>query len=170
MKTLINTLTAVLVLAFTMTVSKANAIDLFDNFGDLDKADTSVIFGYGSAHYDDAEWMNESNPAFGIEMWDLSVVYVSKNSFENTSFYVTYAPDFYESKYVTISGNFGFATGYHKEEIVVKGNETYTARIPTWMGLAPLAGITVKGHVTDHLSVTATITYNVAMLGGEYKF
>lgn len=173
MKTLINTLALISTVLFTGYVSSANAaMDGINNFGDWDNHDASLIVGFGSYHYDkeDHKYLNESNPAIGLEIWDISVVYIPENSWENTSFYVTYNPDFYESKWLTVSGNIGFATGYGDDEKVVRGTHTYTGTTPTWMGLAPLFGITTQVNLTDNFSLTATATPVVAMFGGRYNF
>lgn len=166
MNKLTNLLALISIVLFSGYVSSASA-NIFEEY------ETSIIVGAVSYHYNenDRKYLNQSHPSIGFEVNDFSVVYVPKNSWDNTSFYITYNPEFIETKYFDIGGTIGVATGYNEDEVMDLGNgNTYNGGTPTWMGLAPIIGVTVKAHVHDNIDVNLTATPLVAMLTTSYNF
>ncbi len=166
---------SIIALALTLAATSVSAIELdIANFGNVEKADTSVIIGYGSLHFDSwsHEHLNEVNPSIGLEMWDISVVYVSKNSWEDTSFYITYSPEIFESKYLDISLDMGIATGYHQDATIVSNGVEYyhDNEFLNSAGIIPLVGVTAKAKITEYFSANLTITPAVAMFSTSFNF
>lgn len=166
---------SIIALALTLASTSVSALELdIANFGSVEKAETSVIIGYGSYHFESwsHENLNEVNPSVGIEMWDVSVVYVSSNSWEETSFYVTYSPEMYESKYLDVSLNVGFATGYYDDNTIVRDGVEYyhDNEYLNSAGIIPLVGVTAKAKITEYFSANLTITPAVAMFSTSFNF
>ncbi|AXH70947.1 hypothetical protein [Vibrio phage BONAISHI] len=171
MKTLVSLFATVFALATTSV--QAVELDVF-NIGDWDKAEPSIIIGAMSYHFDaeDHKYLNETHPAIGIELWDISVVYTSENSWEEQSFYVAWRPDVLETQHLDISIDLGFSTGYYEDSYVVRDGYRYsrTEGINIIDGIQPLGAITFEGKINKEFSIEATISYGVGMLSGRYNF
>ena len=155
------------------TANASIEFDGINNFGDFDNADASIIVGGMSYHFDknNHKYLNETNPSIGVELWDISVVYVHENSWNDESFYITYSPELWTSDILTLSGHFGAATGYHKGQYVVREDGgRHTNVMPTFLGLTPLVGLTGKLHITDNSSIDLSVTPVVAMLSTSFYF
>ena len=146
------------------------------HFGDMDYADFSVVLGIGSRHIsaEDHRILNETNPAIGFEIWDIQVVYVSANSWEDESFYVAYSPEVYTmNKYFSISANAGFATGYDRDAQIEHDGITYHAgKLGTSKsGIVPLVGISLNvSPFGGNFTAVTTITPMVIMQSFNYSF
>ncbi len=157
----------------TSQVANAIELDIVKNFGDTNKMDASMQIGSMSYHFDknSHKYLNETNPAFGVELWDISVVYIHKNSWNENSVFVSYSPDIIENQYFVLSGQIGLATGYNDNQYVVKENGArHKNAMMTIFGLAPIVGLTGKVFVSNKTTLNLTVTPSVANLTTEFRF
>ncbi len=157
----------------TSQVANAIELDIVKNFGHRNKMDASMQIGSMSYHFDSNshKYLNETNPSIGVELWDISVVYVHKNSWNENSVFVSYSPDIIETHSFVLSGQIGLATGYNSNQYVVKDNGAkHKNGIMTVFGFAPFVGLTGKVFVSNNTTVNLTVTPNVATLATEFRF
>lgn len=143
------------------------------NIGDFDKADTKIIVGFGSYHFGSEEhkYLNESNPSIGLEMWDIQAVYVSANSWNEKSLYLTYAPDYKVNEYLTLTGNIGMATGYKCSNRVDVGDQYMPIEYCSNSGVVFLPAVTVEYHpLANDFALNVSIAPTVAMFSASYDF
>lgn len=159
------------------TSFSAQAVD-FDiaNIGDLSKADAKVIVGAKSVHFnkDSRAYLNESHKAIGVEAWDLQVIYIDNNSWNEQSFYVSYTPDYKINDYFTITAQVGFATGYYDTNEVIQ-DDGYRFYADTSLynesGIIPMVGATVSYYPTgDDFSLNMSVTPAAAMFTASLDF
>ncbi|AXC34537.1 hypothetical protein [Vibrio phage YC] len=155
-------------LAATLALTSLTATAGITDFGDFSKAEPTLILGATSIHHDSwsREHLNQQHPSIGIEMWDISVTYVEKNSWNEASIYAAWTPEFYESEYVDLSFALGFATGYHADNKVIdehgktwKMDEKYANDL----GVIPLIGISAKVNLTENVHMDVNVTPMVTM-------
>jgi hypothetical protein len=134
--------------------------------------DTKLIIGVGSFHYraESREYLNQENPAIGLEVYDVKVVYTTKNSWGTPSVYATYAPTFYSYKAINLSYELGMATGYKCTNEAVNNGHHLTIEYCTKSGVVPVVGITVHLDVYNGLGVDYTLTPTVAIFSLTYDF
>ena len=152
-------------------VTQAQAIDIV-HIGEISKADAKIIVGIGSRHInsDDHKYLNESNPSIGVEAWDVQAVYVSKNSWNHKSLYLTYAPDYELNKYITLSANAGIATGYKCSNSVDIHNGVYTSQYCNKIGIVALGAVTVDYKpFAGNTALSLSFTIDVLMLSVNYS-
>ena len=147
-------------------------LDIF-NVGDFSKAEPKVIIGLGSYHLDKIERaaLNQVNPGVGFEVWDVQTVYVTKNSWGNPSFYVTYTPEYEFNDYFAIGLQAGVATNYKCTDTVKYNNMTYTTGYCSDSGVVLIGGATAYVNpFADGWGIDTTITPVAIMLDISYKF
>jgi hypothetical protein len=145
------------------------------NFGNWAKAEPKVILGGASLHYKavSRENLNQVNPSLGLELWDVQVVYVDKNSWDTSSWYVTYTPDYVVNDYLELSLQMGIASGYdcERSKIINNGSHTLKADYCTSMGIVPLIGATVTVKPFGNgLGVFTSVTPSALMFGVSQDF
>jgi len=136
--------------------------------------DAKVIVGFSSYHFDssDRKHLNQSNPSIGIELYDVQAVYVSKNSWNEESLYLTYTPDYKVNDYLSLSANIGIATGYKCTNQVKQGDFTYTAgSYCSNSGVVFLPALTVDySPFANRFALSVSVNPSVAMLSVNYSF
>lgn len=134
---------------------------------------TDLITGVACRHLDkeDHKYLNEINPSIGVEVNDIQVVYVSKNSWNHKSIYATYAPDYVVNKYVTLTANVGFATGYKcSNSLKIGDGNNYTTNSCNDIGVIPLAAATIDySPFANNFAISLSINPSVAMFSLKYK-
>ncbi|WP_019613782.1 hypothetical protein [Psychromonas ossibalaenae] len=166
---------------FLASISNTQA-SVFDadvfQIGDWSRADPILFLGIKSYHIQKSshEHLNENNPSIGIELWDISVVYVSKNSWNDTSVFVTYVPDYEVNNYLSLRAFVGFATGYYDTTSlrVQSGENEYTTLTPSVSsssGVIPIAGVGLTVYpLGSNFGINADLTPDVLMFSASYKF
>ena len=125
--------------------------------------DLSLVFGGYSKHYTDKN-QNEFHPSIGLEAYDFSVVYVSKNSIYQESYQVSYSNVFYETENVDFGYRFGIATGYKKGTVFQK-NRVYSG-LDMGGGTIPIVALElVFDTPLESLDFVVDISPTVAMFG-----
>lgn len=170
--------TSIIAASILATLSfSANALNLdIANIGDVAHMDAKIIVGAKSIHFDknSREYLNESHKAVGFEVWDIQVIYVEKNSWNEQSFYVSWAPDYEINDYFTITPQIGFATGYYNTNEVIRedGYRFYAdTDLYNESGIIPMVGATVSYYPTGgNFSLNTTITPAAAMFSASYDF
>ena len=136
--------------------------------------DAKVIVGFSSYHFDssDRKYLNQSNPSIGVELYDVQAVYVSKNSWNEESLYLTYAPDYKVNDYLSLSANIGIATGYKCTNHVKQGDYTYrTGSYCSNSGVVFLPALTVDySPFANRFALSVSVNPSVAMLSVNYSF
>ncbi len=158
-----------------LSTHAANAyeFDIVKNLGNQNKMDASIQIGATSYHFNkkDHKYLNEANPSIGVELWDISVVYVNKNSWNTRSLYVTYSPEIVERDFFVLSGQFGFATGYSNNQYIRKTNGArYQNDMLMFFGLTPIIGLTGKISISKQTNINLSITPDAAGISTEFKF
>ena len=142
------------------------------HFGDTNFADTKIIVGMASRHFnsDDHKYLNETNPSIGLEMWDIQAVYINKNSWNNKSLYLTYAPDYKINDYLSASIQTGIATGYTCDSSIKLSKGTYRSDYCTSSGIVPLTALTLDIKPTGKdFALSFSVTPEVAMFSFSYE-
>jgi hypothetical protein len=161
-----------LTLSLAFFTFNANALDIL-NLGDVDRANTRVIVGVRSRHFDSVaqEMLNESNPSLGLEVWDIQAVYVSKNSWDKKSLYLTYSPDYKINDYLSVSAQAGIATGYYCSNSMTKGNKSVKPSYCNDNGVVFMPALTLDVHpLGNGLAFSVSVNPAVAMFSISYTF
>lgn len=161
-----------LIAALITTSFSANAGLDIQNFGDFSKADAKLIVGIGSRHFEsnDHKYLNESNPSIGVELWDLQLIYVAKNSWNKKSIYLVYAPDYKINDYFSVSANLGIATGYKCSNSAGDSGYTLEPENCSSSGIVPLPAVTLDySPMANNFALSVSITPIVAMFSLSYK-
>ena len=136
--------------------------------------DAKVIVGFSSYHFNssDRKYLNQSNPSIGLELYDVQAVYVSKNSWDEESLYLTYTPDYKVNDYLSLSANIGIATGYKCTNHVKQGDFTYTTgSYCSTSGVVFLPALTVDySPLANRFALSVSVNPSVAMLSVNYSF
>lgn len=159
-----------MVLIIPSSGSCSNEVDI-NNFGNLSKSDPKVILGVGSRHIDSVEHenLNEDNPSIGVELWDIQAVYVSKNSWDVPSWYLTYTPDYKVNKYLSLAFQGGVATGYTCDLTIRGDGVIYTNTYCSKSGVVPLAALTFDIKPTgDVFALSVSLSPEVIMFSVNY--
>lgn len=162
----------IIVVIALLYVDDAMGYDI-KNLGDLSQADTKVIVGFGSMHFEEnsRKYLNQVNPAVGVEMWDIQAVYVTKNSWDKPSLYLTYAPDYKINDYFTLSGNIGLSTGYKCSNEMINGNVIIEISYCSDSGVVALGAVTLEYHpLKNGLSLAVSVHPGAAMFSTNYEF
>lgn len=161
-------LAAALLIPFTASAE----LDIL-NIGDTSKADAKIIIGIGSRHFDKVDHMilNEINPAIGLEAWDIQAVYVSKNSWNEKSLYLTWSPDYKINEYITLSANIGIATGYKCDNSVQHDGDKYVIGYCSDSGIIPMYAATIDYiPFANNFAISASANHSVVMFSVNYSF
>lgn len=133
--------------------------------------ESKLIVGMGSYHFLplDHRILNEANPAIGIEAWDVQAVYVSKNSWNKKSLYLTYTPDYKVNDYITISANLGIATGYSCSNKMTYNGRSYHEE---YCGdIMPLYALTMEySPFANNAAIAVSVNHMVGMVAFTYSF
>ena len=159
-----------LLLTTLLASSLTHAADI-QNIGDWSQAEPSLIIGFASRHIDsdDHKYLNESNPAIGVEAWDIQAIYVKHNSWNHESLYLTYAPDWKINRYITLTAQAGIATGYKCNLSMISDEIDYHNTSCTKSGVTPLAAATVSIRpFKNNFAVDLSINPSVAMFSVSY--
>ncbi|QAY01407.1 hypothetical protein ZPAH1_orf00393 [Aeromonas phage ZPAH1] len=128
----------------------------------------NLILGGVSKHYKDSG-QNEIHPSVGIQVDNISVIYVDKNSIDSKSVQISYSDNFCESEYFDIGYRFGIASGYKKGTIYNDGKRYYNG-VDIGGGLLPLVAIETTFHTPiDKFDVIVDVLPNVVVFGLKYK-
>lgn len=159
------------VILAALSFSASASVDLA-SIGDLNKAEAKLILGFASRHFESNshKYLNEFNPAIGIEAWDIQAVYIDKNSWNKKSLYLTYTPDYRVNDHLSLSLSGGIATGYKCSNFTKKGNHTHYINFCSGTGIIPFYAATIDySPFADNFSVSVSINHSVAMLSVNYS-
>ena len=140
-------------------------------------ADTSLILGMKSYHFSGElrERLNQNNPSIGVKYNNVQAVFVSKNSWNEKSLYLTYNQEFKINNYISLTGDLGIATGYkcsNSVRVNVKdGYRTYHNTTCSNSGILPLYAVGFDfSPLANNFALSVSVNHSVAMFSTKYKF
>jgi hypothetical protein len=135
--------------------------------------DAKLVIGTASYHFssESRRFLNQTNPSIGLELYDVKAVYVSANSWNEESLYLTYSPDYKVNSYLSLSANIGIATGYKCSNNVKKGDYTYNNDYCSNSGIVFLPAITADiSPLGNDFALSISANTEVAMFSISYSF
>lgn len=132
-----------------------------------------LIIGAKSFHFNSEshKYLNEANPSVGIKISDIKTIYVSKNSWNEKSIYLTYSPELKINKYISASIDAGIASGYKcSNQVTTNGHKFHMNGACNKYGITPLYAITVNySPLHNNFAVSVSVNHRVAMLAFSYS-
>lgn len=132
--------------------------------------DVYLIGGGFSKHFKSGN-QNETHPSIGIQVDNMSVIYVRSNSIESKSIQFSYSDNLYESEYVDLGYRLGLASGYKKgthfgENNVYSGTSFELGN----SGIIPIVAAEFSFHTPiPNFDIVIDVIPTVAMFGFKYR-